>query len=75
MQEGLGLPALSEEDKRNILGLNAARLHGIDVDAKRAAIEKDQFGRSENYAPPYSGGDPEAMADFEVDKKYVQAVT
>jgi hypothetical protein len=38
-QQQYGYPALTTEIKRKILGLNAARAYGIDVDATRCAIE------------------------------------
>jgi predicted TIM-barrel fold metal-dependent hydrolase len=40
-----GYPELTQEVKRKILGLNAARLFGIDPEAKRRAIERDRFGK------------------------------
>lgn len=33
-----GYPPLTEQAKRKILGENLARLHGIDVDAKKAEL-------------------------------------
>lgn len=77
MQEGYGFPALTEQDKANILGLNAARLYGIDVESKKKVLAEDPFGRGpdKELAAPYSGGDEAAMCDFEMDRQYVQAVT
>ena len=75
MQEGLGLPALTEQDKRNILGENAARLFDIDIASKRPLLEVDRFGRTTAYDAPFSGGGAAAMEDFEIDRRYVQAVT
>ncbi|QPH54519.1 hypothetical protein [Pontivivens ytuae] len=73
VREGYGVPALTDQDKANILGLNAARLHGIDVEAKKKASAADPFGRGpdKSYAEPNSGGDEAAMCDFEMDRKYV----
>jgi predicted TIM-barrel fold metal-dependent hydrolase len=48
--EGAGLfgplEQITDEHKRNILGRNYARLHGIDVEAARAAIADDEFSRA-----------------------------
>jgi predicted TIM-barrel fold metal-dependent hydrolase len=38
LQEGWGYPALTEIDKRRILGENFARLMGVDIEAKRAEL-------------------------------------
>ena len=56
-----GYAKLTKEDKAKILGLNAARLYGVDVNAKRNALPKatlsklkiaylDQGGQRENAA-------------------------
>jgi hypothetical protein len=42
LQEGWGFPAITDEDRRNILGLNYARLLGIDPAAKTAATAGEQ---------------------------------
>jgi uncharacterized protein len=39
-----GYPALTMEIKRKILGLNAARVYGVDPVAKRCAIAKSEVG-------------------------------
>src|SRR5690606_33411305 len=41
MQEQFGSPALTQELKEKIFGLNAARLYGVDVDATRSEISAD----------------------------------
>jgi uncharacterized protein len=41
LQERYGYPALTDEIKRKILGLNACRLLGLDPDATRCAIDAD----------------------------------
>lgn len=43
MQENYGYPELSARAKEKILGLNAAALYGVDVDATRCAIDEDDF--------------------------------
>jgi hypothetical protein len=43
MQEQYGYPALTDEIRAKILGLNAAAVYGVDVDATRCAIESDDF--------------------------------
>jgi len=56
-----GYKKLTKEDKAKIFGLNAAKIYGVDVEAKRKALPKDalskfkqayldQGGRSENAA-------------------------
>lgn len=45
MQEEFGYPPLTERAKRQILGLNAARLYRIKVRETRCAIENDQLNR------------------------------
>jgi hypothetical protein len=39
LRDGYGYPQVTEEDKRNILGLNFARLFDVDVDAKLTELE------------------------------------
>ncbi|HMP59124.1 MAG TPA: hypothetical protein PKD86_07210, partial [Gemmatales bacterium] len=41
--EKYGYPQLTDEVKNKILGLNAARLFGIDPEAKRQAIKADKL--------------------------------
>jgi hypothetical protein len=41
MQERYGYPALTDDVKRKVLGLNAAALFGIDVEEKRCAFTAD----------------------------------
>jgi predicted TIM-barrel fold metal-dependent hydrolase len=41
MQEEFGYPALSQETKEKIFGLNAARIYGVDVGATRSEIDED----------------------------------
>ena len=38
MQDDYGYPQITEEDKRNILGLNQARIFGVDVEAKKREL-------------------------------------
>ena len=47
---------ITMEDKRNILHGTYARLHGIDIEAAKQAIEGDEFSRApgEPVAEPYS---------------------
>lgn len=40
-----GLEPLTEQDRRNILGLNALRLHGLDAAALAASVADDDFAR------------------------------
>jgi predicted TIM-barrel fold metal-dependent hydrolase len=41
----VGVPPLTEEVRRMILGLNYARMLGIDVEAKKAAIAGDDYAK------------------------------
>ena len=57
MVEGEGYPQVTAEDKANILGLNFARLHGLDVAALREQIAGDdieQRKRDEGMREPWS---------------------
>jgi len=62
MREREGLPEITEEIKRKILGLNYLRMHGLDVKALAKSIEGDEFavkrakGKPEPYATTYSKG-------------------
>jgi predicted TIM-barrel fold metal-dependent hydrolase len=51
-----GIPQLTDLDRRNILGLNALRIHGIDPDQVLERIAGDEFelARGDSYAPPWS---------------------
>lgn len=44
MQHEFGYPALTPELKAKILGLNAAKVYGIDVDTARVSMHVDDFG-------------------------------
>ena len=43
--EKYGYKKLTKEDKAKIFGLNAAKLYGVDVNAKRNALPKDALSR------------------------------
>jgi predicted TIM-barrel fold metal-dependent hydrolase len=51
--EGYGYRPLTDDIKRNILGLNALRILGLDVDELRRAQAGDEFDRDE-LSPPWS---------------------
>jgi hypothetical protein len=44
LQEGWGYPAMTREIREKILGLNLARILGIDVETKKAAFSDDATG-------------------------------
>ena len=46
MQETYGYPPLTDRAREKILGLNAASIYGVDVEATRCAIEDDDFARA-----------------------------
>jgi len=56
MIQGDGYPPLTEAAKADILGLNFARLHGIDVGRVKDAISDDALTRQrrDRIAPPWS---------------------
>jgi hypothetical protein len=62
MREREGLPEITEEVKRKILGLNYLRMHRLDVKALAKSIECDEFaverekGKPEPYATTCSKG-------------------
>ncbi len=47
MQEQFGYPPLTPRAKRRILGLNAARLYGIDPRARRCTVDAVDRMRAE----------------------------
>jgi predicted TIM-barrel fold metal-dependent hydrolase len=52
--DGYGIPPLTEEAKRGILGLNAARLLGIDIDRFKEQTGGDEFAKPRDLKPPWS---------------------
>jgi hypothetical protein len=50
-----GLPEITEDVKRKILGLNYLRMHGLDADALVKNIKGDEFAveRSKGKSKPY----------------------
>jgi hypothetical protein len=54
LMEGYGMPPLTAEVKAGILGGNAARLYGVDIQTVTAAGRDDEFGRRSTAAPPWS---------------------
>lgn len=52
--EGYGIPPLSEDVKRGILGLNAARLLDIDLDQFRDQTRGDEFAKPRELKAPWS---------------------
>jgi predicted TIM-barrel fold metal-dependent hydrolase len=51
-----GFPQLTEADRRNILGENVLRMHGIDPAAVRPAVAGDSFDEAagDGFLPPWS---------------------
>ncbi|MBV9423111.1 MAG: amidohydrolase [Solirubrobacterales bacterium] len=50
-----GCRPLTPEAKRKILGLNAARLLGLDIESLKKSQRKDEFGLDGHLAAPWSG--------------------
>ena len=55
-QERFGYPALTDQVKAKILGLNAARLFGLDVDETRCALDADGLEASRGEFRAMSAG-------------------
>jgi predicted TIM-barrel fold metal-dependent hydrolase len=53
--EDYGFPEVTTELKRAILGENAARIVGLDLDEMKREMEGDEFSAREELAPPWSG--------------------
>ncbi len=69
-QEKYGYPPLTSEARRKIFGLNAARIHGIDVEMLKEANEKDRLSRlrmenEDRYNPSFRTYGPKTRAEFE----------
>jgi predicted TIM-barrel fold metal-dependent hydrolase len=60
MQAEHGYPALTDETRRQIFGLNAARVYGVDVEATRYAIDNDDVAdlRAAYRYDPHAVGTP-----------------
>jgi hypothetical protein len=56
MREREGLPEITDEIKRKILGLNYLRMHGLDAETLAKNIEGDEFAveRSKGKPKPYA---------------------
>ena len=52
--DGYGIPPLTEQNKRGILGLNAARLLGIDLDEFSDETKDDEFAKPRELKPPWA---------------------
>lgn len=52
--EEYGIPPLTKDVKRDILGLNAARQLGIDLDEFDEKTKNDEFAKPRHLAPPLS---------------------
>jgi uncharacterized protein len=57
LMEGKGYPAITPEVRRKIMGLNAARMHGIDPVKQLAKIKDDEFEQAKKggLRAPWSG--------------------
>ena len=65
MREREGLPEITEEIKRKILGLNYLRMHGLDAETLAKNIEDDEFAveRSKGKPKPYATTYAKAFAE------------
>lgn len=55
LMDGYGLPPLTKDIKRKVLGLNAARICGIDIPAVQALTASDEFAALDAPRPAWSG--------------------
>ena len=64
LQVGYGLPPLTQEVKRGILGENAARILGIDIPDLRRRTHGDEFTKPRELEPAWSclGGEAATLA-------------
>jgi uncharacterized protein len=64
LQDRYGLPPLTTEAKRGILGENAARFLGLDVAALRRKTDRDEFAKPRVLEPAWSclGGEVATLA-------------
>ena len=64
LQARYGLPPLTEEIKRGILGENVARILGLDIDAFRRKTRGDEFAKPRKLEPAWSclGGQAATLA-------------
>jgi hypothetical protein len=51
LQDRFGYPALTSDMKRKIFGLNAARLYGIEPDARRCNFTRDELQQAREAMP------------------------
>lgn len=58
LQEAHGYPALSEALKAKVLGLNAARLYGVDPEAARCGLADDRLALWRDRSQPWRGLGP-----------------
>ena len=72
MQEEFGYPAITDEIRAKILGLNAAEVYGVDVDATRCAIDSDDVATAKRAIeadpalarPSYRKAGPQTRREF-----------
>jgi uncharacterized protein len=64
LREREGLPEITEDVKRKILGLNYLRMHGLDVEALAENVNDDEFAieRSKGKAKPYDTTNAKGLA-------------
>ncbi len=55
MTEKFGYQKLTKEDKANIFGLNAAKIYGVDVNAKRQGIARDELTKLKDWYKEHGG--------------------
>jgi hypothetical protein len=70
-----GYPEITETNKRNILGLNSAKLYGLDLGTGKAHDERDEDDRNRRRHDEDDGDDPQRATFGPVPSDYVSRMS